>query len=277
MRITARQRVLVALDPGVPLATALQAVLSVAGPDVAEVVGLFVEDEVLLSLARLSAVREVTVEASARPLSAEQVERQFRAQAARLRGLFEAEAARAGLPYRFEVARGETSREVLKAAAGCDLLVVAHSRSQTMRTLVARLGIWEEPAVSPPTLLFLQERWPTGRTVATLFRGAEDRPLLERAVQLARTERLELVLFTSAPGVEAAGRVAAGQIGMAPAVRYRRIADTGAAALARAAASDDVRALVLPADLILAAPLLVPELLRRVACSVIAVRARADD
>lgn len=269
-----QRRVLVALDPGVSQETALQAVASVMGRDVAEVLGLFVEDTALLSLARLPAVREITIEAAERMLTAEQVERQFRAQAARLRSLFESGAARAGLRYRFEVARGEVSREILRAAAACDVLVLTHSRQQVLQTLVARLAFPELPVPGPQTLVFVQERWLTGRRVAVLFRGSEDQGLLELAQDLAQTERLSLavlVLGGEAPMTvirESVDRI----LGPGHGARIRGISRPDVTSLAQAAAAEDARVLVLPGAVVAGTPRLIPELLQRVDCSVIAMR-----
>lgn len=252
----------------------MQAVASVAGRDVAEVLGLFVEDIALLSLARLPAVREITIEAAERVLSAEQVERQFRAQAARLRSLFESGAARAGLRHRFEVARGEVNREILRAAAACDVLVVTHSRQQVLQTLVARLAFPELPVPGPQTLVFVQERWLTGRRVAVLFRGSEDQRLLELAQDLAQTERLGLAVLLprgEAPMTAIRESVDA-VLGPGHGARIRGISRPDVAALAQAAAAEDARVLVLPGELVAVTPRLIPELLQRVDCSVIAMR-----
>jgi hypothetical protein len=266
--------VLVALDPGVPQETALAAVASVAGGDVAEVLGLFVEDMALLSLARLPAVREITVEAAERVLSAEQVERQFRAQAARLRSLFESGAARAGFRYRFEVARGEVNREILRAAAACDVLVVTHSRQQVLQTLVARLAFPELPVPGPQTLVFVQERWLTGRRVAVLFRGSEDQGPLERARDLAQTERLSLAVVVpgGATPMTAVRASVDAILGPGHGARIRGISRPDVAFLAQAVTAEDARVLVLPGALVAGTPRLIPELLQRVECSVIAIR-----
>jgi hypothetical protein len=263
----------VALDPGAPQETVVQAAVSLGEGGVSELLGLFVEDVALLSLSRLPMVREITFEAAERALSAEQVELHFRTQATRLRAIFEAGARRAGLRHAFRVARGEVMAELLKAAAEYDVMVLGHSRSHSAQALAQRLRLAELLRQGPATLVFVQERWPTGRRVMTWFGGRDGDRALRLAAAISRAEDLELsVLLSDESGRREELQRAAQELLGARAARFVGISRTGVRELARAAVTEDARVLLLPGAALSTGPTLVTELLKRVECSVITTR-----
>lgn len=257
-------RVLVALDPGVSRQLSLRAAAGLGGAGGVEVTGLFVEDATLLQVARLSVAREVTAEAVARALGEESVERQFRAQAERLRGLLAFEAARAGLPWRFTTARGDPVEELLRAAAEMDIVVLSHARQAALRAMAARLPIARLLGTGPRSLLVVQETWPTGRRVLALATGPSGGAVLAAAGAIAGAERLAVC--------------AVGLAGAEPPVAHRAaparraIPGIDAGALLRVARSEEARVIVLGAATVEAQPGLVPELLAQGEFSLAIVR-----
>lgn len=266
-----RRRILVSLDPGISSESALQAV-GALGP--AEIRGLFVEDATLLHLARLSMVSEITMDARRQALAVERVETQFRAQAARLRALLEAEAGRSGLTCDFEVARGEFASELRRAATRAEILVLAHSRLDVARARARRLRLADLLSEGPPTLLFVQERWATGRRIVALAVGADRNGVMRQAAAVALREKLDLTVLAAAGDANRAGFGGPPQsAGLAASrVRLRAIRTLEVLEILRAVTVEDARLVVLPATVAAAEPSLVNELLDRADCSVMIVR-----
>ena len=258
-------RVLVALDPNVVRDDVLAALACLGDGAVPELLGIYVEDEALIALGQVSAAREVAWAARAsRGLDVDSLQRQLRAEAGRLIGLFGAGAARAGLRHSASVARGGWLTEVLRAAVACDALVLGHSRLPAGQAGTVRRGLQDVLRLAPATVLFVQERWSTGRRIAVLWDGSPAAVhAAQLAARLARAGGLELVLFATADAPGPPGELAC---------RARRLAGTTPDLLARAVLGADARAICLPAGDAEALAPAVAGLLGRASCSVIVAR-----
>lgn len=267
-------RVLIALDPGISREPSLRAIASLVNEAVTEVTGLFVEDVMLLQMARSPVAREVTFEAGDRVIGTEQVERQFRAQATRLRAVFETEAGRAGLRGDFRVIRGNPAAELLRAAALADVLVLSHSRTDAMRSVSQRLPFRELIKGGPSTLVFVQEVWSTGRRVAVLVTGPESEAALRLAGEIAGRENLDLsVLVTGQLAAADWLREALAEAGNWPrAVRLHSLKSIGVEDLLQASQAEDARVMILPAGMVESDPGMIRAFLNHAACSLIVVR-----
>lgn len=267
-------RVLIALDPGISRNSSLRAIASLVNEAVTEVIGLFVEDALLLQLARSPVAREITFEAGDRVAGTDQVERQFRAQAARLRAVFETETGRAGLRGDFRVIRGELATELMRAAALADVLVLSHSRIDAMRSVSQRLPLRELVEEGPSTLVFVQEVWSTGRRVAVLVTGPESESALRLAAEIARREHLDLsVLSTGGSAAADWAREALARAGNRPRnVHLHSLKRIGVEDLLRASHAEDARVMILPAGPVENDPGMIRAFLNQAACSLIIVR-----
>jgi hypothetical protein len=188
-------RIVVALDAPPLDDLAIEIAREVASVPSFELLGLFVEDQWLLEHAKSPLAREIVMSGLERPLDASRLERQLRAQATQVRGLFEAAAARAGIRHGFQVTRGELVEELLRAAANAEAIVVALTRSERRRGVslgaLARAGL--------RALLFARESWLTGRSIlAVVEASGESRESLRVAARLAERTRSQLYLLPTA-------------------------------------------------------------------------------
>jgi len=152
----------------------------------AEIVGIFVEDEDLLRVARLPFAREYGVwEPRGRPFDPGEMERRLRAQAAVLRREMERETARTRLTWSFRVARGSVAAEVVAAGEQADVIFVGRTREHapskrlgsTARAVVAR---------SRRTVFCVRHSPASGRSVVAAYDGSDRSDLaLRTAADLA--------------------------------------------------------------------------------------------
>lgn len=192
------RRVLVALDPAAPrseIFAALAALMDEAGT---ELHGLYVEDERLFRLASLPCAREVRVSLPGqRQFLAAELEKDVQEYATRVREAFESEARRMRLRHTFSVHRGDVLGVIQSEATETDLLVIGRSvKSAGTRTwhgvTVTRI-VAGHPRAS---LLFVNEPWETGHTVAVLADASEGAARgLRMGRQIADREKLDLVVL----------------------------------------------------------------------------------
>jgi hypothetical protein len=261
-------RVLITIDAVASYDSVVRAVASVASRPGSDVEVLFVEDETLLRLGGLRVAREVTLEADDRGVAVERLERQLRVIRGRVRSRLEAEAEKAGLHCRFQVARGEPALEVLRAAAGADVLVLPHTRVDPARGLATRLPLGTLVSEGPATVIFVQERWATGTRVVVLYTGEESLEALRSARAIAVREGLGLSVVTPREGGNAHARTSAPEA----VDRVRIIEEISPEALLAAMRAEDARVLVLTGAGMNDAPDILRELLSRASCSIITVR-----
>ena len=151
------RRILVALDASSHSLAALETAAWLASRLKAELIGLFVEDIDLLRVAEFPFTRQVGLFSSTfQRLDLLELERQLRAQANQIRQALTAIAERAQVPWRFRVARGSVSSEVLAAGAKADLTIVGkRGRSLGKRVgSTARMVMFEGQGLT----LVLQQR-----------------------------------------------------------------------------------------------------------------------
>lgn len=119
------RRILIAFDATREGLSALEAAASLAARLEAELAGIFIEDEDVVSLAGLPFAREVGFGAHAhRALDPATVEREFRAIAREARGRLERAANTRRVRWSFRVVRGHLERELLSAARMSDMVAV---------------------------------------------------------------------------------------------------------------------------------------------------------
>jgi hypothetical protein len=270
-----RSRVVIWLDPAAPQEGWLDVLAGLGSAS--EILGLFIEDMSLLELSGHPVAREFTVDTAAtRSLDFASLERQFRAHALRMQKLFESASRGIRSPCSFRVTRGEPGAELVKISGSCDMLIVAHSRRHLAPRLTVRARLNELLTSGPRTLLFVQERWLTGRCIAVLFEASDaGTAALRAAVALATAEDLSLSVWL--PGGNPATRdelIERCEDILDEATRrtYIVLEDHDNDALAHAAAVSQPRAIVLPAGNPTETSRLVTGLLDRVNCSLIVTR-----
>jgi nucleotide-binding universal stress UspA family protein len=132
------RRILVALDASPHSRAALDAAVRLAAAFEAEVEGLFVEDETLLRASQLPFAEEVrSYTVPPKRLSDDRMQRQLRHQAKYAEHALRQTAEREEVPYDFRTVQGDVTRELLRAAAEVDLLVLGKTSTESSRR---RLG-----------------------------------------------------------------------------------------------------------------------------------------
>ena len=137
------RRILVPLDESEHSRAALEAAAQLASALGAEISGLYVEDADLLEFCRYPFAREIGIYRSRR-LSRDDVERDFRTQAERLRQMMAFTAGGSEVSWNFTVRRGRVISEILEQTASADLTVIGRlgrsllqsSTGSTVRRLV---------------------------------------------------------------------------------------------------------------------------------------------
>ncbi len=167
------QRILVALDASPHSLAALEAAAELAASLNAELLGLFVEDVNLLRLTELPFSQEIGLFSTRRRrLGAAQLERQFRAQADRMRRRLARIASRREIPWSFRVVRGVIASELLQAALEADLLILG--RRGGSLTIRRRLGSTARAILTraPRLTLILQHGTRLGLPVVVVYDGS---------------------------------------------------------------------------------------------------------
>jgi nucleotide-binding universal stress UspA family protein len=119
------RRILVALDTSPNSLAALSAAVDLAQRTKAEVIGLFVEDEEMLSVAEVPYAREIVyLSAREEPLDRSGMERKLRTQSEVARKALESAAEQANVRWSFRKVRGDVGAELLAAAADVDLVAI---------------------------------------------------------------------------------------------------------------------------------------------------------
>jgi len=180
-------RILVALNGSPHSQAALDAAVRLAAVFEAEVKGLFIEDETLLRTAQLPFAEEVRAyTASPKRLSTRRMQRQIRHQAEYAEHTLQYMAEQAEVDYDFDTVQGSVTRELLRAAAGVDLLVMGKTSTASSRR---RLGSTSETvlAEAPTSVLVLREAIPAQQPILTYYDGSKGAAAtLRLAVQVAR-------------------------------------------------------------------------------------------
>lgn len=271
------RRILVALDASPHSAAALEAAAELASRLQAEVLGVYVEDVNLLRLAELPFTEEVCLPTTARRhLGIREIERQFRAQAVRMRRTLARHAERAHVRWSFQVTRGVISTELLTAAGEVDLITLGRagrSFGESGLGSTARVVCAEAPCLT----LIIQQGEHLSLPVMVVYDGS---PLAQKALtaatSLVRGLDSHLIVFLLAATAERAETLKA-QVSqwlrdrdlMA---RYRVLTQSSVPRLARLTQMERGGTLVVPAESPLLRCEVLIELLDRIQVPVLLVR-----
>jgi hypothetical protein len=180
-----RARILVMLSSIESDRAALEALSLLAGGNPAEILGLFVEDVELLSLAQLPIAREYCLLTHVeRHLQAPDVERQFRIQARAAQQALAEIASRLGSSLSFRTVRGITTTLLREALAETDLMLFGTAR-----------GTLRMPGGFTRAATGLRSRQP----VAVVFDGSDAaQRALRTALQIAQDKAVPLTVILTA-------------------------------------------------------------------------------
>lgn len=247
------RRILVALDTSAHSRAALEAAAELAEQFRAELAGLFVEDVNLLRLTQLPFTREVgTYSAHERRLRTHEVERQLRAQARRVRALLRRVAERAELSWSFDVARGRTAEELLRAAEQVDLIILGRRGRTVVRR--RRLGSTARAMVAnaPSLTLLLHDGACLATPIVVIYDGSmAGRRAVATAVALAKNRAggLTVILADSREEMGHLRDEAQAQLeGKEVRARYIALSSSTASRLASLVQTEGCGVLVLPAQ-----------------------------
>jgi nucleotide-binding universal stress UspA family protein len=203
------RRILVALDESPHSEAALEAAVNLAARFRAELLGIFVEDVNLLRIAQLPFTREVGLfSATRREITTQEIERQLRVQAQRMRRLFSGMAERRAVQGEFYVARGAITPELMRAASDADILILGKTgcspSSQRQIGSTTRAVVFGAPSLT----LILRDGMCLGLPVLVIYDGSElSEKGLTAAAVLSQREDQPLAVFVLAGEEERAGRL----------------------------------------------------------------------
>lgn len=184
-----------------------------------DLLGIFVEDEAVCSLASLPFARELCLPVHEwSELAIGPVEGEFQAASNRLRTMLHAHAARLGVANRIEVLRGDPAGAVAALSGETDIMVLGASGSVAAHTLGTFPRAWRAAMQSPAAVLLLPSRMAhrTGPVAVLVKAGAGHKFALAARIAKATGEKLMLLrsVHTEAGSVDALADVARA-IGMA--------------------------------------------------------------
>lgn len=230
------RRILVGLDASRQSLQALETAALWAAEMGAELIGLFVEDAGLLDIAALPVSR---AHGGAGELDRAMMERALRVQARHARQAMAGVAERSRLRWSFKVARGDIGRELLAAAAECDLVTIGLTSAASVgRARVGRTARSTAAGAGCAVLLH-----PSGQhamqPIAALADGGPE--VIETAAWLAERHGGRLLVLLGEPDPGKAERLAAEVERLAHrplAVRLHRLDQEGIEAALRRAGFD---------------------------------------
>jgi nucleotide-binding universal stress UspA family protein len=272
-------KVVIALDPADPSDFALEIARHLLGDLPTELLGLFIEDTLLLQHAGSRLAREVVLSGRERPLDPAALERQIRAQSAQVRACFERAAARLGLPHAFQVRRGEIVPELARQAAEAEALIVGLGKEAFGPRAWGGAAIQQLAGAPLRLLLFAREGWLAGSGILAVIEDvARATAILENAALLASHSGSPLTLLLTGEAANEGERLvarlsAAVQARGRPELRGEVMTapSFGAEPILQAARSRNARLLVLPARRSPRDVELVVELLRKIRSAVMLV------
>jgi nucleotide-binding universal stress UspA family protein len=199
------KRILVGVDASQANRSLVQAANMLASKLDAELQALFVEDINLLQLAQLPLAREMTYGSTrTKQISPPELEKQLKAQVARIRQFVEDAARLSNTKVSFNVTRGQVETELCSAAKGSDLLIVGKN-TQLMR-YSEKLGRISQKIISNAAcnILLLQHGSELGLPVVVFFDGSEaSQRALQLGIQLAKGDHDQLVVIYPRTGKQA--------------------------------------------------------------------------
>jgi hypothetical protein len=191
-----RSRIIVLLDATDPRDVALDIAQYLQFATAHEFLGLFIEDTHILNHAQSRLAREVMLSGLERPLERSALERQLRAQSARIRQQFEAAASQLGLFHSFRVARGELLAEIIEQAHEADALVLSLTKNSLRLNKLVQTAMERLSEAPPPLLLLARDGWYTGRCILVLVADPNsDSPALQTAARFAKASKTPLKII----------------------------------------------------------------------------------
>ncbi len=172
------QSVLVAFDDATFGHEAIEAAVNLAADLEAELQGLYIEDDMLLQIAELPFVQEVTTgSGTVRPIDAQSMQRAMQNKAELVRRVLEHWAKSAQIPCSFAVARGRAMRRTLLARTDSDVIFFGcRSHAPTVRR---PMGLRPKSVVRPLLLLIDQSaRGARALTAAAVVAQNHARPIV---------------------------------------------------------------------------------------------------
>jgi nucleotide-binding universal stress UspA family protein len=202
-------RILVALDTSAHSLAALEAATELAALLQAELVGLFVEDTDLLTLASLPFARELLYAGQAeKQMDGRAMERALRAEAEQIRRALQASAGRRQVQWSFRVVRGRVVHEVLTAAEEVDLVVMGQAGRRPGSS--TRVGDTARAIASRATrtVAFLRPGSRLEKPVVVVYDASPNAvAALTTGAQLAERDHRNLVVLLPAQTPEEAARL----------------------------------------------------------------------
>ncbi|GGJ41955.1 hypothetical protein GCM10011320_56930 [Neoroseomonas lacus] len=192
---------------------AISTVAELAGLLDLDLLGIFVEDEAVCSLASLPFARELCLPVHEwSPLAIRRIEGEFQAASSRLRTMLDAHAARLGVANRIEVLRGDPAAAVAALSGETDIMVLGASGSAAAHMLGTFPRAWRAAIESPAAVLLLPSRIAhrTGPVAVLVKAGAGHKFALAARIAKATGEKLILLrsVHTEAGSVDALADVA---------------------------------------------------------------------
>jgi nucleotide-binding universal stress UspA family protein len=246
------ERILVALDPSEHSRAALRAAARMAARLDAELTGLFVEDVNVRRLAELPFIQEVGLfTGTCRRVETQQLSRQLQVQAGRMRRQFTISTRAVETQCTFRAVRGRVAREVLRAAAEADVVVLGKGSWSAFETEHLAPDVRQVLSEAPASTLVLR----AGTEVEPPMRVVYDGTFLgDRALSIAAmlAEDGHLMVFVLADDPDRAARLreAASERlkGRELELSFQTLTESSVSRLAYLVAHEERGTLVMPAD-----------------------------
>jgi nucleotide-binding universal stress UspA family protein len=270
------QRILVAVDASPPSFAALEAAAELASKLGAELVALYVEDITLLRLAESPFALEIGLTSgSIRQLNAQQMRRQLRAQANRVRRRVSRLEEDFRISCSFRVARGVIDAELIAAASEVDLVILGRmgwsgsrrlgSTAQAMASQQIRPTLIHTPKVKlKPSILVVYDGSETAQRALTIAaslvqgqRGFLTVAILASGQEEAKDLQVEVAMWLRSRGLQS---------------RYRWLLEGDEAMIKHLMSVEGQCVLVLPRELPMLEGKRLTSLLDELRCPVMVVR-----
>jgi hypothetical protein len=269
------ERIVVALDAASENRTAIATAARIATQWKAHLHGVFVEDDDLIRLAHLPFARQVTLGVGVETLNLQQAERQMRAFAERARQALGAAAARHGIEWSFEIARGLPAGSV-GAGATRDFLVCGTTTRPIGGHFRVECRWWSTVERGASSFLLAHRDWGGQGAVTALLTDREpvSRRVLEVAARLAEAAGGRLAIICAPQLANSTGFKAwldAGIAGRAVTVELDLL-PAEPAGLIRRIVELDCRVVALASGTEQARPDRLRDMVAKIACDVLVVR-----
>jgi nucleotide-binding universal stress UspA family protein len=196
------RRIVLALDETPHVRAALDTAVRLAARLHADLVGIFVEDYDLLRVSELPFAAEISFFAPRpRPLDTASMQRSLRAQAARLRRMFEQAAREHGVSCEFRTRRGHVGAELLASAELGEMLVLEKAATRAAPNRLGRNAEFVADRLDRTVVLLHQGKDLAAPLVLAYDSSDTAAHAVDVAVQLAhaRNEPLAVIIPPNAP------------------------------------------------------------------------------